>query len=106
MPDLGNFNDRGALIDALRASGPLDNETEASLQRGTAPSLSICVAILKHNEPTAGTVIHEAGARLGADSGVLLVLHRADGTQEARLYSTGDADPVTDGCRLLFAQEL
>ena len=88
------------------ASGPLDNESDSSVGAGAAPGLSICVAILRHNEPTAGTVVHQAMAGLGADRGMLLVLRRPDGSEEARLYSTGDADPVTGGCRLLLRQEL
>jgi hypothetical protein len=105
-PDLGSFTSADALTAALRASGPLDNESDASVRQGTAPGLSICVPILRHNEPGAGTVIHEALAGLGADRGVVLVLRRPDGAEEARLYSTGEADPVTGGCRLLIKQEL
>jgi hypothetical protein len=106
-PDLGTFRDPASLIAALLSSGPLNNEEPAAVAAGQAPARSICADILATREPTAGTLVHEALATIDGDhAGVLLVLRRADGTEEARLYSTGDADPTTGACRLIFASPL
>lgn len=101
-PDLGNFQDADSLVAALTASGPLDNETPAAVAAGRAPGRSICADILAGREPDAGTLIHQAAAGYGNDGGVVLVLQRADGSAEMRLYSTGAADPATGGCRQLL----
>jgi hypothetical protein len=103
-PDLGTFPDPPSLIAALLSSGPLNNEEPAAVDAGQAPARSICADILANREPTAGTVVHEALATIDGDhAGVLLVLRHDDGTEEARLYSTGGADPTTGACRLIFA---
>lgn len=99
-PDLGQFTDEATLIDALIASGPLDNQllTDSALR----PGVSICADIAHFHEPTVGTLVHEAGAMLNGQGGVLLVFLRTDGSSEVRMYGTGDADPVTGGCPLLL----
>ena len=103
-PDLGQFTDEATLIDALIASGPLDNQllTDPTLR----PAVSICADIVRFHEPTGGTLVHEAIAMLNGQGGVLLVFLRADDSKEVRLYGTGDADPVTGGCPLLLKASL
>ena len=103
--DLGSFGDQDSLLRALQSIGstsPLDNEDVAAVAEGRAPSESICADILRNNEPGAGTIIHEANAALKGEGGVVFVLRQPDGGLTVRMYSTGDADPVTGGCRLLF----
>jgi hypothetical protein len=105
-PDLGTYPDGQSLIAALVASGPLNNEEPPAVAAGDAPARSICADILANREPTAGVVVHEVRAAVEGDhGGVLFVLRQAGGTEEARLYSTGDADP-TGACRLIFASPL
>jgi hypothetical protein len=101
-PDLGVFSDQGALVAALLASGPLDNEKADAVAQGRAPNQSICASIVETTEPTAGAVIHQALATMDGQTGVVLVFERADGSDEVRMYGTGDADPVTGGCPLRF----
>ena len=102
--DLGQFTDGATLIDALVASGPLDNQllTDPTLR----PGVSICADIVQNHEPTVGTLVHEAIAMLNGQVGVVLVFLRLDGSREVRMYGTGDADPVTGGCPLLLQAPL
>ena len=103
--DLGFFADQDSLLRALQTSGstsPLDNEDVAAVAEGRAPSESICADILRNNEPGAGTIVHQATAALNGEGGVVFVLRHPDESLTVRMYSTGDADPVTGGCRLLF----
>jgi hypothetical protein len=104
-PDLGQFTDQVALIDALISSGPLDNKV-GEYTEGHVVSHSICADIVQHNEPSAGKLDHEAIATLNGQTGVVLVFERADGEREVRMYGTGDADPVTGGCPLWFQAPL
>jgi len=103
-PELGTFPSQAALVAALLRSGPLDNMTPASVAAGTAPGRSICADFLPSD---AGTLIHEAaGAIEGDHAGVVFVLRDAQGNRQIRLYSTGDADPASGQCRLIFATNL
>jgi hypothetical protein len=104
-PDLGQFTDQASVIQALLSSGPLDNRL-AETTEGSVLSHSICADIVQHNEPSAGKLDHEAIATLNGQTGVVLVLERADGGREVRMYGTGDADPVTGGCPLWFQAPL
>jgi hypothetical protein len=105
-PDLGVFADQGALVAALVASGPLDNEKADAVAQGRAPNQSICASIVETTEPTVGTVVHQALAMIDGQTGVVLVFERSDGSQEVRMYGTGEADPVTGGCPLWFKAPL
>jgi hypothetical protein len=103
--DLGSFADQDSLLRALQTIGstsPLDNEDVAAVAEGRAPAESICADILRNNEPGAGTIVHQATAALNGDGGVVFVLRHPDESLTVRMYSTGEADPVTGGCRLLF----
>jgi hypothetical protein len=100
--DLGSFYDQDALIAALQASGPLNNEDTAANVEGLASGLSICADIMANSDPEAGEVVHQVGASMNGDGGVVFVLRHGDGTQSVRMYSAGDADPATGGCRMLF----
>jgi hypothetical protein len=103
--DIGSFPDQDSLLRALQTIGstsPLDNEDVAAVAEGRAPPESICADILRNNEPGAGTIIHEVSAALNGEGGVVFVLRHPNESLTARMYSTGDADPVTGGCRLLF----
>ena len=103
-PDLGQFTGQAALIAALIASGPLDNQLpEATDGR---MSHSICADIVRYNEPSVGNLVHETIAKLDGQTGVVLVFEHADGGREVRMYGTGDADPVTGGCPLWFQAPL
>ena len=101
-PDLGTFDDQTSLIDALNASGSLDNQLNHA--GGGTPSHSICADIVQSHEPTVGTLIHEAIATLNGQTGVVLVFEQTYGTREVRMYGTGD--PVTGGCPLIFQAAL
>ena len=105
-PDLGHFDDVDALVAALQASGPLDNETDVAHAEGRAPNVSICAEMVTAREPDAGTVVHQASTGYQDDGGVVLVLQPPDGGREVRLYSTGPPDPATGGCRLLAATRI
>jgi hypothetical protein len=105
-PDLGVVSDPDTLIAALVASGPLDNEQADAVASGRAPNESICASIVETNEPTAGTVVHQADATLNGQTGVVLVFERSDGGREVRMYGTHEADPVTGGCPLLIEAPL
>ena len=103
--DIGFFIDQDSLLRALQTIGstsPLDNEDVAAVAEGRAPPESICADILRNNEPGAGTIIHQVSAALNGEGGVVFVLRQPDESLTVRMYSTGDADPVTGGCRLLF----
>jgi hypothetical protein len=103
--DLGTFADQDSLLRALQtigATSALDNEDVAAVAEGRAPAESICADIMSNNEPGAGTIIHQVSATLNGDGGVVFVLRHPDESLTVRMYSTGDADPVTGGCRLLF----
>ena len=103
--DIGSFPDQDSLLRALQTIGstsPLDNEDVAAVAEGRAPPESICADILRNNEPGAGTIIHQVGAALNGEGGVVFVLRQPDERLTVRMYSTGEADPVTGGCRLLF----
>ena len=78
-PDLGTFTDTTALVAALIASGPLDNETPVAVGEGRAPGVSVCADNVANREPDSGTLVHQAAAGYGSDGGVILVLQRADG---------------------------
>lgn len=103
-PDLGLVGDEAALVAALVASGPLDNQLLSDA--GMRPSVSICADIVQHHEPTVGTLVHQALATFNGQVGVVLVFERPGGAREVRLYGTGDADPVTGGCPLLLQAPL
>ena len=103
--DIGSFADQDSLLRALQTIGstsPPDNEDVAAVAEGRAPPESICADILRNNEPGAGTIIHEVSAALNGEGGIVFVLRQPDERLTVRMYSTGDADPVTGGCRLLF----
>lgn len=106
LPDLGHFADADKLVAALLSSGPLNNEEPAAAAAGRAPGISICADIVQGREPAVGVLVHEAQAGYLDDGGVLLVFRRGDGSKEVRMYSTGAADPVTGGCRLLFSRPI
>ncbi len=103
-PDLGRFADEDTLIDALVASGPLDNQ----LTRDPAlrPGVSICADIVRFHKPTVGTLVHEATALLHGQRGVVLVFMRPRGTKEVHMYATGRPDPQTGACPLLMQAPL
>ena len=61
-PDLGEFADRADLIEALIASGPLDNQLATSST--PRPSPSICADVVKHRDPTIGDVVDQVIASL------------------------------------------
>ena len=105
-PELGTFTNQAALVAALLATGSLDNEGPDAVADGRAPNESICAAIVKSNEADAGALAHQATASFNGQGGVVLVFQRPNGGREVRMYSTGDADPTTGGCRLLFKAEL
>jgi hypothetical protein len=104
-PNLGQFTDQAALIAALVASGPLDNQLPENTAGGLA-SRSICADIAQFNDPSAGQVVHQAIATLNGQTGVVLVFAGPDGEREVRMYGTGDADPATGGCPLWFQAPL
>lgn len=105
-PDIGTVTDGPSLVAALVASGPLDNQTAAAAAGGPPPDPSICAQIVVTNEPTAGTVVHQAVASRDGIYGVVLVLQRSDGTRQARMYGVGDADPVSGGCPLWITADM
>ncbi len=93
VPDLGQFPDQAALLDALVASGPLENQllSDPNLR----PGVSICADIVRYHEPTVGTLVHEATAVLNGQVGVVLVFKQPGNSTEVRMYGTGEADPDT-----------
>lgn len=101
-PDLGVFPAGADLVEHVRGLGTLDNETDAAKSEGRAPGLSICAALLNESEVLA----HQATAQIGDQSGVVLIIQQTDGSRLLRLVGTGQADPVTGGCPLLFEAEL
>lgn len=103
-PDLRQFTDQATLMNALVASGPLENQLLSDPK--LRPGVSICADIVRFHEPEVGTLVHEANAMLNGQGGVVLVFQRPDGSQEVRMYGTHDADPVTGGCPLLLQSEL
>lgn len=103
--DIGSFADQDSLLRALQTIGstsPLDNEDVAAVAEGRSPPESICADIMRNNEPGAGTIIHQVSAALNGEPGVVFALRQPDERLTVRMYSTGEADPVTGGCRLLF----
>jgi hypothetical protein len=78
----------------------LDNQV--STDAAVRPGVSVCADIARQQEPTLGTVVHEARATLSGQGGVVLVFMRPDGSGEVRLYATGDADPLTGGCSMML----
>jgi hypothetical protein len=100
-PDLGAFTDVDQLVAALTDSGPLDNLTARAVDEGFAPSESICAALAQRNDPAAGSVVHQAIASFSGEHAVVLVAISTSGDARVSVYSTGTADPVTGGCRLL-----
>lgn len=105
-PDLGAFTDQAALVAALLASGPLDDEQADAVAQDRAPNQSICASIVESTEPSAGILVHQATATLDGETGVVLVFEQPSGGIEVRMYGTHDADPATGGCPLRFESEL
>lgn len=99
-PDLGQFIDQATVIDALVASGPLDNQllSDPNLR----PGVSICADIARFHEPSVGTLVHVANATLNGQGGVVLVYMQPSGSENVRMYRTVDLDPVTGLCPLLM----
>ena len=85
-PDLGEFADRADLIEALIASGPLDNQLATSST--PRPSPSICADVVKHRDPTIGDVVDQVIASLNGQTGVVLVYLRPDGSEEVGMFET------------------
>jgi hypothetical protein len=104
VPDLGQFTDQATLIDALIASGPLENQllSDGNLR----PGVSICADIVRYHEPTVGTLVHEANAVLNGQGGVVLVFMQPRGGKEVHMYGTDDVDPMYGGCLLLLREPL
>ena len=100
VPDLGQFTEEATLIDALIASGPLENQllSDPNLR----PGVSICADIVQYHEPTVGTLVHEVNAMLNGQGGVVLVFMQLSGEKEVRMYGTDDLDPTTGLCPLLM----
>lgn len=78
-PDLGTVTNGESLVAALLASGPADNETPTAVLAKRSPDVSICASTVASNEPTAGTLVHQASAVLDDSYGVVLVFQRTDG---------------------------
>ncbi len=99
-PDLGQFTEETSLIDALIASGPLENQllSDPNLR----PGVSICADIVQYHEPTVGTLVHEVNTMLNGRGGVVLVFEQFSGEKEVRMYGTDDLDPKTGLCPLLM----
>lgn len=102
-PDLGQFTDQKALIDALVASGPLENQllSDPNLR----PGVSICADIVRYHEPRVGTLAHEATAALHGQVGVVLVFEKPGNSKEVHMYRTGEAD-LDGACPQLMREPL